>query len=82
MNDRVLTLKGAAKMLGVTSDTVETLLESGQLSGRQIEGEWRTTRRAILFFIDGGVGSAVCCPPGCGSTEGAKGCCIGRPGCC
>ena len=82
MSDKVLTLKGAAKLLRVTSDTVETLLESGQLAGRQIEGEWRTTRRAVLFYIDGGAGRADCCPPGCGAAEGAKGCCSGLPGCC
>ena len=86
MSENVLNLDEAAQFLQVTGDTVETLLESGQVAGRRIEGEWRTTIRALLFYVDGGVGSSTgcVCPPGCVPGEGAQaaGCCSGLPGCC
>ena len=78
MSEKILTIDDAAALLQITSDTVQTLLESGQMAGRQIEGEWRTTRRAVVYFVDGGVGEGACCP-----APGARtGCCSGLPGCC
>jgi hypothetical protein len=80
VSEKVLTLDDAAAFLKISPDTVETLLESGQVAGRQIEGEWRTTRRALLFYVDGGIGEMACCPTGATGERG--GCCSGLPGCC
>lgn len=80
MSDKVLSVKAAAKFAGVSASAIQGLLESRELAGRQIDGEWRTTRRAVLHYIDGGIGTVTgcCCPaPGEGS-----GCCSGLPGCC
>lgn len=86
MSQKVLSVKAAAKFAGVSTDAIQRLLESRELAGRQIDGQWRTTRRAVLHYIDGGIGTSAgcCCPaPGAGGAGGAGGgCCSGLPGCC
>ena len=80
MSQKVLSVKAAAKFAGVSTEAIQRLLESRELAGRQIDGQWRTTQRAVLHYIDGGIGSSVgCCCPAPG--EGG-GCCSGLPGCC
>jgi hypothetical protein len=77
MDDAILTLDEAAGLLKVAPETLADLLMSGEVAGRNIGGEWRTTRRALAYFVDGGVGSqAACCPPGmCCGPHAAEGCC-------
>jgi excisionase family DNA binding protein len=71
VSDKIFTPKEAAKCLKVASETVIELLESGDLPGRQIGGEWRTTRRAIMSFVDGvPLQQTVCCTPTVCCTEG------------
>lgn len=77
--DAVLTLEDAAVFLSVGVDVIQGLLEAGEIPGRKVGGEWRTTTRAIVNYVDGistGMtccttpdGSTVCCPPG------STGCC-------
>lgn len=64
MSAKILSVKEAAKRLDVKPDVVTELLESGDLPGRQIGGEWRTTTRALLSYVDGSPTEAMCCPPG------------------
>lgn len=79
MSDKVLTLDGAAKYLKLSTEVTQGLLESGELTGKQIAGEWRTTYRAALNCIDGGLGSMACCT----NVDGETVCCPpGSTGCC
>ena len=79
MSEKVLTLDGAAKYLKLSVEVTQGLLESGELAGKQIAGEWRTTSRAALNCIDGGAGSMTCCTTADGETvccpPGSTGCC-------
>jgi excisionase family DNA binding protein len=63
MTDEILTAQEAADALKTTSDVVEGLLESGELPGRKIGGEWRTTQRALISYVDGIPNGMVCCTP-------------------
>ena len=63
MSKKILNLSDAAKMLSIDAGVVEALLRQGEIAGREIGGEWRTTARAVLNYVDGGVGT-MCCPPG------------------
>ena len=77
--DAVLTLEEAAEFLKTGEDLVQKLLEQQDIAGRKVGGEWRTTTRAVLSYVDGvplqvtccttEEGQTVCCPPGSG------GCC-------
>lgn len=79
ITDIVLTLDDAATFLKVSPDVVRGLLETEELSGRQMGGEWRTTTRAIISFVDGVPLQVVCCT----SAEGSAICCQpGQAGCC
>lgn len=80
MSEKILTVDEAAKFLKVSTGAVQTLLESRELAGRRIEGQWRTTRRAVLLYVDGGIGEMACCP--CPPAGVASACCSGEPGCC
>ncbi|MFP6617679.1 MAG: helix-turn-helix domain-containing protein [Candidatus Hydrogenedentota bacterium] len=85
MTDTVLTLDDAAKFLKVSPETVEGLLEGEELPGRQIGGEWRTTTRAVISFVDGVPLQVACCTSGacCTTAEGSALCCQpGETGCC
>lgn len=81
MDDDILTIDEAARYLKVSPEIVADLLKSSDLVGRTIGGEWRTTKRALLSFVDGVSLQGACCPPGmcCGpSGEGGvpgRGCC-------
>ena len=80
--ESVLTLDEAAEMLKVSPEAVEKYLSDGEMAGRQLEGEWRTTSRAVMEFVDGlssqmtccttEDGKTVCCTP---SPSGSGGCC-------
>jgi excisionase family DNA binding protein len=84
--ESILTLDDAAELLKVSEDVIQGLLESGEIPGRQIGGEWRTTTRAIVSYVDGVPlqmsccttdASGMCCVP---ATEGSNLCCQPAPG--
>ncbi len=80
MGQKILNVEEAAKMLKVSPDAVGDLLQSGDIPGKQIAGEWRTTSRALVNYVDGLGDGVVCCPPGttcCTPAENAAGgsCC-------
>lgn len=65
MTDEVLTLEEAARFLKVQPAIVSDLLQDEELPGRQIAGEWRTTTRALVSFVDGvPLQQTICCTPG------------------
>lgn len=64
MDDDILTADDAARLLRVAPDTVLALLKTSELAGRKIGGEWRTTKRALLDYVDGMSSQMSCCPPG------------------
>lgn len=74
MDNEILTAAEAAHLLKVSPETVIDLLKTSEIAGRKIGGEWRTTRRALLLFIDGlSEGGGMCCPPGmCCPAPAAK----------
>lgn len=80
MDNEILTVEEAAALLKAPVDTVASLMESGELPGRQIAGYWRTTKRALVSYVEGVplqmmcCTPEMCCPPGTG-TSGASGCC-------
>ena len=86
MTDEILTLEGTAQFLKVSIEAVNGLVESGELPGRRIDGEWRTTSRAVLGFVDGAAAqSSMCCVPVAASGELVAvggGCCDPSTGCC
>ena len=49
----VLTPAQAAELLQVGEDSVIALAESGDLPGRQVAGEWRFLRGAVLNWLAG-----------------------------
>ncbi len=73
MDDDILTAEEAAALLRVKADTILELLKTSELAGRKIAGEWRTTKRALLDFVDGMSSQMNCCPPGMCCPPGA--CC-------
>lgn len=78
MDSDILTVEEAATLLQVPHEVVLNLLVAGELPGRSLgSGQWRTTRRALVSFIDGVPIQAGCCgPEGCCSTGAAgRGCC-------
>jgi hypothetical protein len=85
--DDVLTIEEAGRFLKVAPDIVSGLLERDEIPGRQIGGQWRTTKRALISYVDG-VSLEGCCPPGVcctpvasqGAADGA--CCQPNDGGC
>jgi excisionase family DNA binding protein len=47
----VLTLEQAALLLQTTDDAVAELAEAGELPARQVGGDWRFSRAAILAWL-------------------------------
>ena len=47
----VLTIDAAAEMLRVDATVVRELAEAGQLPGRQVGGDWRFAREALLTWL-------------------------------
>ena len=64
MDDEILTVEEAARLLKIAPETVLGLLMAADLAGRNIGGEWRTTKRALVGFVDGIGLSTSCCGPG------------------
>lgn len=64
MDKEILTSSEAALLLDVAPEIVIELLKTSEIAGRKIGGEWRTTKRALLNFIDGMNENAACCGPG------------------
>ena len=64
MDDEILTVEEAACLLKIAPETVLGLLMASDLAGRNIGGEWRTTKRALVGFVDGIGLSTSCCGPG------------------
>ncbi len=80
MSDKILTIEEAAERLKVTPEIVGGLLENGELPGRRIGGEWRTTTRALLGYVDGLSAQAGCCIPV--GADGVACCQPNDTGCC
>jgi excisionase family DNA binding protein len=49
----VLTLEQLARFLQVEPETVRALAEAGKLPGREVGGEWRFSREAVLSWLAG-----------------------------
>ncbi len=64
MDNDILTVEEAASVLQVDVQVVTDLLVASELPGRHIGGAWRTTRRALVTYVDGVSSQMVCCPPG------------------
>ena len=81
MESEILTLDEAAAALKVAPEAVELLLVAGDVAGRHIGGEWRTTLRALVCYVEGVSLESACCPPGTcctpdgQSAQGGGGCC-------
>lgn len=77
MDDDILTAEEAAGLLKVAPEVVIQLLMASELAGRSIGGEWRTTKRALMSFVDGVPLQASCCPAdGCRTPGSMQGGCI------
>ncbi len=65
MDGEILTIGEAAHLMKVAPEVIEELLNANELPGRIVGGEWRTTTRALLSFVDGaplaGAASAMYC---------------------
>jgi excisionase family DNA binding protein len=48
----ILNVYGIAALLDVSTDTVYELLQSGELPGRKVGREWRSTRNAIMRWLE------------------------------
>ena len=53
MHDEVMTIEETAEFLKLCPQTVWNLLKRGELPGRQVGKKWRTTKRALLDYLDG-----------------------------
>jgi hypothetical protein len=79
MNEEILTLEEAAQFLKVDAHVIGSLLEAEELPGRLIGGQWRTTKRALISYVDSVPIQVACCTP----AEGMEGaCCQPGTGCC
>ena len=84
MGEEILTIDEAARAMQVAPDVIESLLVSGDIPGKEIAGEWRTTMRALVGYVDGQGAGVMCCPPGttcCVPAESAASAGSGG-GCC
>lgn len=64
MSDEILTLEEAAALLKIGPDVINDLFVCGEIPGRKIGGQWRTTKRALINYIDCiPYGSECCCAP-------------------
>lgn len=90
MNDEVLTIEEAARFLKVAPDIVSGLLKGDELPGKEIGGQWRTTKRALVSYVDSVPlqGGCCCVPVASGSMAemamaGGGNCCDPNgSGCC
>jgi hypothetical protein len=64
MQDEILTQEEAEALLRVAPDALAPFIESGELVGRNIAGAWRTTRRAVICFVEGVPLDISFCEPG------------------
>jgi excisionase family DNA binding protein len=48
----ILNVHGIAALLAVSTDTVYELLQAGELPGRKVGREWRTTRNAVMRWLE------------------------------
>jgi excisionase family DNA binding protein len=48
----ILNVHGIAALLEVSADTVYELLQSGELPGRKVGRQWRTTRNAVMRWLE------------------------------
>ena len=76
MDSEILTIEEAAEMLKVSHEVMLNLLLTSEIPGRNIGGTWRTTKRALVSFVDGVPLQMACCPGDMSCTSGAgRGCC-------
>lgn len=68
----ILDLEGAAAALGVHSRTALEYFQTGQLKGRKVGHYWKTTKRAILNFVDGMDNTPAGQGKAGGASEGAE----------
>ena len=52
IDKEILRVEDIAGILGLESKNIRSLLEEGALPGRQISGEWFTTKRQLLEYIE------------------------------
>lgn len=75
MDTAILSVDEAARILRVEPSVVTELLNDGELPGRIVGGEWRTTARALASFVDG----VPLIPANCCGPDGA--CCVPGQNC-
>ncbi|HEX3519419.1 MAG TPA: helix-turn-helix domain-containing protein [Solirubrobacteraceae bacterium] len=49
----VLTLEETAELLRLSAEAVRAIAEAGELPGREVDGQWRFSRSAILSWLSG-----------------------------
>ncbi len=55
----ILDVHGVAALLAVSTDTVYELLKSGQLPGRKVGRGWKTTRSAVMRWMEESMAAAT-----------------------
>jgi excisionase family DNA binding protein len=66
----VLSARDAAELLQVSEDVVLELARAGELPGRELGGEWRFARAALLEWLAAGEGGDVRGEAGSGDARG------------
>ena len=51
MDQEILTVEGAAEVLGVSKTTIYQLVQAGAIPGRKVGKEWRFTRKRLIAWI-------------------------------
>ncbi len=59
IDKEILTVEDIADILGFDAAKVRAMLEDGSFPGRQIAGEWFTTKRQFLDYIENGLPKAA-----------------------
>jgi excisionase family DNA binding protein len=55
-NDEILTIQEAALLLKIGKRTVAKLAIAKKIPAKKLGAQWRFSRRALLFFIEGNLG--------------------------
>jgi len=54
MDQSILDVDGAAKLLGVSKDTIYHLARAGKIPATRVGREWRFTRQGLIGWISNG----------------------------
>jgi excisionase family DNA binding protein len=49
----VLTLEETAELLRLSAEAVRAIADAGELPGREVDGQWRFSRSAVLSWLSG-----------------------------